>query len=149
MKHISLPTKLYNLAYRLTGNTQLAERIALNAVENVANQGISVDNEELFQYAVKEIVDLTVNQYPYHIPGYSEEQDTSCQLQAILNTLPASERFTVVLRDICGFSSSQVAGFMNIKIEIIQQLLATGRCEVCRLVNDKKMTERFEKIASK
>ncbi len=139
MNYISLPKKLYNLSYRLTGNTQLAEKIALKAIENVAKQGISRNDEELFHYAVREILEIALTQYSQHIPGFSERQDTSPELQEILNILPPSERSIVVLRDICGFSSSQVAGFMNIEREVIQKMLAKGRCEVCKLLKQNKV----------
>ncbi|WP_028307891.1 sigma factor-like helix-turn-helix DNA-binding protein [Desulfitibacter alkalitolerans] len=132
LKHVSFPTKLYNLAYRITGNTLIAEKIALEALDNLAKQGLCAVTDEVFQGAAREIVELTLTRYPYHISGHSEGKDTFPHLQEILNALPVRERLTVVLRDICGFSSVQVAALMDTNKESIQQLLASARCKVCK-----------------
>lgn len=132
LKHVSFPTKLYNLAYRLTGNTLIAEKIALEALDNLTKQGLCTEADELFQDAAREIVELTLTRYPNHISGHSEGKDTFAYLQEILNAMPIRERLALVLRDICGFSCTQVAMLMDTNKETIHQLLANARCKFCK-----------------
>ena len=149
MKDNTFPTKLYNLAYRLTGCTVLAEEISIKAVNNISNShGNTCDHEQLFLKAASEVSKLIAARHPEPIQGNISAQDKLVQVQLTLNKLPLTERLAVVLRDFFGLSYVQIGITLGIKREEVPKLLSLGRIKVLekvKLQHDANLLGNFKR----
>lgn len=136
MKDNRFPTKLYNLAYRLTGNIYIAEEIALEAIEQLSKEEISTDCDELLHKAACQISDLIRNQYSHSIQLSLAQNDNYYQMQIALNNLSVEERLVLVLREICQFSYEQIGSIMREDSKVSQKLLNLARINFYKMFKE-------------
>lgn len=131
--------KLYNLAYRLSGDTGLARELCLDAAVELGREGFSRETSDLHFRAARTVVGLVLYDRCYHNRSpYPAADDPSPRLQAALSSLPVEERVAVVLRDFCGLSYGEVGLILGRDKREVSRLLSEGRFGMRRWLMERK-----------
>lgn len=120
--------KLYNLAYRMTGDSLLSQKICLEVIENLSKQGVSWNDG--CDKSIREVVRLFLNEYCYFSPKEPADNDQCAQVQRALNSLTVEERLVVVLRNIYGMSCAEIRVVVGYSDKKIYQILHEGLIKI-------------------
>ena len=128
MAYKDYEVKLYSFCYLLTGDSQLAQELAIESMQQLDK--IYKPNDELFQKTLIKAVEIFLNKYQKYPPiQRDKEQNDSASLQNALNKLRPKERLIVLLHDSYQMSYTAIARI--IENEDIESVCHSGRIQLC------------------
>ncbi|MDS1269762.1 RNA polymerase sigma factor SigE [Lipingzhangella sp. LS1_29] len=154
-------TRVYRLAYRLSGNKHDAEDITqevfIRVFRSLANYTPGTFEGWLHRITTNLFLDMARRRSRIRFEGFSDSADERMQgrepspaqayeerhfdadIQAALNALPAEFRAPVVLCDIEGFSYEEIAATLGVKIGTVRSRIHRGRAQLRAALNHRKL----------
>lgn len=124
--------KAYNFAYYLTGDSRAAEQIVANSIKSLgpgeAPPGSAC--EKLFKGIYREFLSLPDDNGQVDTPGKALSGNTS--MIAALKRLPPPERAHIVLRDILGYKTRDIALYLGKDEAAARTYISRARLNLAR-----------------
>lgn len=120
--------KVYAVAFKLTGNENIASDMATIAITNV-NKYIKLENQvtlNLFQLTIIELVKIFLKKPK----ACSNSMNNSIDIQLALLKIRPMSRVTVIWKDVLGFNISDNMPIENFTRQELLKELACGRKEM-------------------
>jgi RNA polymerase sigma-70 factor (ECF subfamily) len=146
---IALATRVYGVAYRLTGNAEDAATMTCGVLARAAGAAGGRDRNSLDRWALETTATTFLAQCgnadghrgdpstgdrwketTRGVPqtgNYSSDEDAPDPVQQALDALAAGARAVVVLSDIAGFSHEEIATTLDLEISVVSKWVANGR----------------------
>jgi hypothetical protein len=124
--------KVYAVAFRLTGNENIASDMATIAITNI-NKYIKLENQvtlNLFQLTIIELVKIFLKKPK----ACCNNINNSIDIQIALLKIKPMSRVTVIWKDVLGFKISDNVPIENFTKQELLKELACGRKEMIELL---------------
>lgn len=154
-------TRVYRLAYRLSGNKHdaedLTQEVFIRVFRSLANYTPGTFEGWLHRITTNLFLDMARRRSRIRFEGLADSADERIQgrepspaqsfddrhfdadIQGALNALPADFRAPVVLCDIEGFSYEEIAATLDVKIGTVRSRIHRGRAQLRAALTHRRM----------